>query len=121
LKVTIDSTEPLADALRVIGALYNVTLSASTNHTGANNQPQTAPSPRRGAAAANRKRTQPATENKPTRRRPERATSKRTSAQASSVSTSEIRSWAKANGHAVNSRGTLPASIRSAYADVHSR
>ncbi len=66
LKVTIDSTEPLGDALRVIGALYNVTLNAVDETT---------------------------------KRRSDNRKPKREGRSAPSVSTSEIRSWAQANGH----------------------
>lgn len=115
MKVTIDSTEPLADALRVIGALYNVTLTTSDTTTG-DKERETAPSPQR-PAGSNRK-PRPATKERSSRR-PETVTSKRAKRQVSSVSISEIRRWAKDNGHAVRSRGTLPASVRSAYADAH--
>ena len=118
MKVTIDSSEPLADALRVIGALYNVTLaqipdtpalrtpsedSRSTTRSGAT----TTGSSRRAGAA---KTTQRARAPKPTR-------SARQAAAA--VSTSEIRRWAMANGHTVSSRGTLPEAVRAAWAEAH--
>ena len=117
MKVTIDSSEPLADALRVIGALYDVTLaqipdtpalgtpsedSRSTTRSGAT----TTGSSRRAGAA---KTTQRARAPKPTR----------SARQAATVSTSEIRRWAVANGHAVSSRGTLPGAVRAAWAVAH--
>jgi hypothetical protein len=38
---------------------------------------------------------------------------------ATSGDVSKIRSWAKANGHAVSERGRIPASVRDAYNAAH--
>jgi hypothetical protein len=117
LKVTIDSSEPLADALRVIDALYNVTL-AQVDNMPALGTPSAGPrSSRRSGATTNgssrragtSKTTKGARAPKPTRSSP----------QAAAVSTSEIRRWALANGHTVSSRGTLPGAVRTAYAKAH--
>jgi hypothetical protein len=145
LKVTIDSTEPLSDALRVIGALYEVTLdvvdeTAAAQARGAvrgvdGSSPAadgsapaadgsapaadgSAPAAD-GSAPAMRKVSRKPTETTP-RRRSQRATARRKTGGEAPVSVSEIRSWAQANGHLVKSRGTLPAFVRAAYADAHS-
>ena len=119
MKVTLDSNEPLADAMRVIGALYNVTLAqvAATDDTttaGAGAGAGAAKDqPRRAATAkpSRRSRAKTAKVSSPSRS----GRSRRTEA----VSSSDVRAWAVANGHAVSNRGTLPAAIRSAYAEAH--
>ncbi|MDP9394368.1 MAG: Lsr2 family protein [Actinomycetota bacterium] len=40
--------------------------------------------------------------------------------QSSGGRTSEIREWARANGHKVNERGRIPASVMEAYEQAHS-
>ena len=121
MKVTLDSNEPLADAMRVIGALYNVTLAQvaaatadDTTTAGAGAGAGAAKDqPRRAATAkpSRRSRAKTAKVSSPSRS----GRSRRTEA----VSSSDVRAWAVANGHAVSNRGTLPAAIRSAYAEAH--
>jgi hypothetical protein len=110
LKVTIDSTEPLGDALRVIGALYKVSLNV-VDDAGAV-IPQAA-----DANASSSRRTSSAR----SRRRGQNTRAGRENRNVGSVSVAEIRRWALENGHRVSIRGTLPASIKAAYADAHSR
>ena len=38
---------------------------------------------------------------------------------AAEVSTSELRAWARENGHAVSSRGRIPDTVRAAYDEAH--
>ncbi|WP_270889025.1 Lsr2 family DNA-binding protein [Pedococcus sp. 5OH_020] len=147
MKVTIDSTEPLSDALRVIGALYEVTLdvvdeTAAAQARGADGPAPapdgsapapdgsapapdgSAPAPQgsapaaEGSAPAMRKVSRKPTATTP-RQRSQRPTARRKTGADAPVSVSEIRSWAQANGHLVKSRGTLPAFVRAAYADAH--
>jgi hypothetical protein len=116
LKVTIHSTEPLDDALRVIGALYNVTLNA-VDETTPSQEPGVARGSQRSALSngnSSRRSTSTTSRRGSHNRKP-----KREGRSAPSVSTSEIRSWAQANRHAVSSHGTLPASIKAAYAVAH--
>ncbi len=87
MKVTLDSTESLQDALRVVGALYGVRLVVADDDS---DQPVARESAQR-----------------PTRR------SRRSSAAAT---TAELRAWARANNVDVNERGPVPASVRDAYA-----
>src|SRR5687768_13720212 len=99
MKVTIDSAEPLADALRVVGALYNVTLAevdetsvlgtpAASERTSRRSAPTTDGSSRRTAT-------------KKSTRRPAAPAPTRSSRKAATVRTSDIRKWAQASGHAV--------------------
>ncbi len=111
LKVTIDSTEPLADAIRVIGALYNVNLAqvAAADDTTTAGAAQDQPL---GAATAKPSRNSRAkTTSAPTRTGRRRRTT--------AASSSDVRAWAAANGHTVSNRGTLPAAIKTAYAQAH--
>jgi hypothetical protein len=110
VKVTIDSSEPLADALRVVGALYNVNL-ARVDEPPAIVGSKASTAPRRSNAKGNA--SGPKTAKKTA---PRSAAGQRKPTAASS---SEIRQWASANGHAVSSRGTLPASVKAAYAAAH--
>jgi len=112
LKVTIDSTEPLADAIRVIGALYNVNLAqvpaddtTTTTADAAQDQPLDA------ATAKPSRNSRAKTTSAPTRTSRRRRTT--------AANSSDVRAWAVANGHAVSNRGTLPAAIKTAYAQAH--
>jgi hypothetical protein len=114
MKVTIDSAEPLADALRVVGALYNVTL-AEVTQPGLSEDSASTSGP---SAKANGKPSRRAAASKPggraAARKPRGSATKSTSA-----STSDIRAWALASGHKVSDRGSLPAAVKSAYAEAH--
>ena len=113
LKVTIDSTEPLADAIRVIGALYNVDLAqvADTDETTT-------------MAAAQDQSAGPGTAKPSRRRRPKTSPVSSPSGSGrgrpkSTADSREVRAWAVANGHSVSDRGTLPAAVKAAYAKAH--
>lgn len=90
MKVTLDSAESLQDALRVVGALYDVQLVVSD---------ATDDTPRRSSS--------PAVATK--------ATGRRSRKPAPAVTTSELRAWARSTGLDVNERGPVPASVREAY------
>jgi Lsr2 len=110
LKVTIDSSEPLTDTLRVVGALYNVTLEVAGDAESVTSPSDTAgkasspavAKPRTGRARAPRKST--------TGRRARSGASK-----AGSASTSTVRAWARENGYAIADRGRVPAEVVAAY------
>jgi len=120
VKLTIDSSEPLEDAMRVLGALYGVTLVVSSDqHDASKPDTTTADKPSNGKKTAKRK---PAAARKPrpaasTKTGP--ASSKRTTSQRSagsgSASNAEVRSWARQHGFTVSDRGRLPASVVAAY------
>jgi hypothetical protein len=116
LKLTIDSSEPLEDAMRVVGALYGVTLVLSTD-----DQDASTPARKPASKATTSKRT--------ARRKPSAAkatgqvaaaaaaqTKKETArVSAGSSSNADIRSWARENGLTVSDRGRVPASVVTAY------
>ena len=126
MKITLDSNEPLADALRVVGAMYNVDLSVSLGQrTRAKSVTNTAT----GKAApkrANAQKVQSASNKSPTAaarpakktKGPKRQPVDRTNG---SPGNAEIRSWAKKNGLKVKDRGRLPTSIIAAYRSTNSK
>lgn len=122
MKVTIDSSEPLSDALRVIGALYNVALSraddstAVSAHDGNPSAVRGSTSPGRKTLPSDRRRSLSA----PTRKsKPAAATAARRGSTVIADDAGTIRAWAQANGHTVKDRGPLPGSVRAAYATAH--
>jgi hypothetical protein len=117
LKVTIDSTEPLADALRVVGALYNVTVTQVDEAPALGTPTGSARTSRRARAASNGSSRRTAT--RKATGRSEAPTAKRSSLKAAAASTSDIRKWALTHGHAVSSQGPLPAAVKIAYAEAH--
>jgi nucleoid-associated protein Lsr2 len=117
MKVTIDSTEPLADALRVIGALYNVTLAEVDQTAAPSTQASSEASSRRSGAATNGSSRGAAT--KKSTRRTGAPKSTRSSGTSTAASSADIRKWALDHGYAVSSRGTLPAEVKAAYAAAH--
>jgi len=103
VKVTIDSNELLSDALRVLGAMYDVTVVVAE-------QGKSSPtSPAKGGS------TTPASPKVGVRR----ARKKLAAQPATSVDNVEVRSWALENGITVNNRGRLPARVVAAYRDAH--
>jgi hypothetical protein len=113
LKLTIDSAEALEDTLRVVGALYNVTLEVSANPaggTGSSTSSSATPlastatsrAPRKARTAQNRKR--------PTSRRARSTANGR-----GRVDTAIVRAWARDNGYEIADRGRVPATVLTAY------
>jgi hypothetical protein len=112
LKVTIDSTEPLADVLRVIGAVYGVNLVVADNRTDESAAtPQRTTTPRKRTPGGKNARTGADSSNAG-KRRPPRARAGRS---ADAPSNAEVRSWARANGFTVSGRGRVPASVMTAF------
>lgn len=102
MKVTIDSNEPLSAALRVLGAMFDVTVVAAEDAMSA----PTPPAKGGPALASQSVRV--------------RRARKRVAAQpATSVSNVEVRSWALENGMTVSNRGRLPTRVVAAYWDAH--
>jgi hypothetical protein len=122
MKVTIDSSEPLEHAVRVLGAMYDVTLSVATepsspaatskpaNKAGTTRVPKRARAAKSTAAAVSTKR--------PLRGSKTTAKTAKTAA-AQGVSSSELRSWARSNGYEVGSYGRVPAAVATAYREAH--
>lgn len=90
MQITIDSAEPLDRVLPVISALYGVELSV--------------PAAQPVEAAPARRTRSPRAKQAAVRR------SKRTE-----VKTSEVREWARSNGHQVSDRGRIAAELVEAY------
>lgn len=115
MKVTIDSSEPLGDALRVVGALYDVELVVSADES------PPADLPSEDAPAATRPRTRTSTRASTTAP-PRRAGGRKRSAGAkpkAPVSNPELRSWARQNGFPVRDRGRVAGTVISAYRAAH--
>jgi hypothetical protein len=111
LKLTLDSTEPLQDAMRVLGALYGVTLIVSSDEQDAR---EPAKSRSRRSPARKARTDAPAAE-------ANAGKSKRKAALRLPVppSNAEVRSWARHNGFTVSDRGRLPTSVMTAYRNAH--
>lgn len=123
MKITLDSSEPLEDAVRVIGSLYGVTLVVS------NGEPETTKPVQTQVSKPAKRKTK--------RTRPTAATKVRTrvvaaeadagesneqttpSQSVASPSNAEVRSWARQNGLKVSDRGRVPASVLAAYRSAH--
>ncbi|RNM13156.1 Lsr2 family DNA-binding protein [Nocardioides pocheonensis] len=116
MKVTIDSSESLESAIRVLSAMYDVTLTVATETP--TPAPESAPT-KKASSARNAKRSGSvkAAPVAVTAKRPARAS--RTTA--ANVSASELRSWARANGYDVSNHGRLPASLATAYREAHKK
>jgi hypothetical protein len=119
LKLTLDSSEPLEHAMRVLGALYGVTLVPSPDEEDASK-----PARENGSKPASSKTTAKRKSSAPRQARPvapatdaDAAQSKQETAprSAGSPSNAEVRSWARQNGFTVSDRGRVPASVLTAY------
>ena len=102
VKVTIDSNEPLTGALRVLGAVYDVTVVVAEDGMSARKPPV------KGSAT-------PSSPKASVRR----ARKKLAAQPAASVSNVDVRSWAQENGMTVSNRGRLPARVVAAYREAH--
>lgn len=90
--------------MRVLGALYGVTLVVSSNN----------PNPNPNKAARKRTTTlSRKTASKPASRK--KTVKKTTPRPTGSPSNAELRAWARQNGFTVSDRGRLPASVVTAY------
>jgi Lsr2 len=114
LKVTIDSNDPLPEALRVLGAMYNVSLvvDSTTSRSSDIVRPTNGEAPSRPTAeeaarngrASSGKRAAPA---RGARR------------SAGNGTAPELRSWARAQGYQVGKRGRMSAAVLAAYREAH--
>jgi Lsr2 len=100
--ITIDSNESLADALRVLGAMYDVTVIVAEN--GTSTPTSTAASgPPSGSRQA----------------RVRKSSKKLAAGPQVGANNVDVRTWALENGMTVSNRGRLPARIVAAYRDAH--
>jgi hypothetical protein len=112
VKVTIDSSEPLENAVRVLGAMYDVTLVLSPTGSG---KAQESRSKADRAASAKPPRRAMTSRTTPKRKPSTRQKSRSDQGSAAVVSNAEVRSWAREHGYMVAERGRLPAEVVQAY------
>ena len=103
VRVTIDSTEALDDVLRVVGALYGVQLAVAEGDS----PPVRLPAPR-GERSASKKPQAARGSGRPPGR-----------IKAPVVSSADVRTWARSQGHDVSDRGRIRAEILQAYQAAH--
>lgn len=102
MQVTIDSSDPLEHALRVLSSLYGVELTVAVSSDAA---PAAAPSPRRTVKRAAKKS---AAASGRRSRRSSATRSQRTDLAA-------VRSWARDNGYQVSDRGRVSNAVLAEY------
>ena len=120
LKLTIDSSETLEDTLRVVGALYNVTLEVPANGAKARRSAKntgTSGSSRPARAAGARAQRRPV-DRQPSNRGRGRQARAGTRAHGP-VNAAAVRSWAREHGYTVADRGRMPAEVLTAYQNTH--
>lgn len=114
MKLSIDSSDSLDDALRAVGALFGVTLQVADTTGAASGGPAETPTaPARKTAsrtAAGRGRGRSTGTGR-------RSAGRRGRAPAAT----DVRQWARDNGMTVNSRGRIPASVLAAYRESSGR
>jgi len=100
--------------MRVLGALYGVTLVVSSDEQDAS-RPATKRTTRRRPSPAKEARTGvPTADAEAGKSKPETALRS-----AGSPSNAEVRSWARQSGLRVSDRGRVPASVMTAYRNAH--
>ena len=106
MKLTIDSGEPLADVLQVIGSMYGITLTTADGSAApaAGERPSKRFTPAKSSTSTSTS----------TKRRKQTET-----AQVGSVDPKLVRQWAWENGYEISTRGSLPAAVRDAYLAAH--
>jgi Lsr2 len=128
LKLTLDSSEPLEDAMRVVGALYGVTLNVSAAEAGeapseariTSAQRTSEPAGTKAAIDGSPSAIKGARTRAPGRKTRARKATASATAQSSSPNNAEVRSWARQSGLTINDRGRIPASVLTAYRDSQS-
>lgn len=108
MKISIDSSEPLQDVLRVIGAAYDVTLAVTEGNGTA---------PHAKASTRSRSDSPRGSHSRKNPRRPSTGRRRSTDGRAT-VTNAELRSWARQNGYAVSDRGRVPAAVVAAHREA---
>lgn len=103
MQITVDSSDSLQDALRVVGSLYGVELAVATN-----DDKPSEPVAQNGTGS--RRRSGGRTTSESPRRR-----SRRASAGAEKTDLAAVRAWAREHGHQVSDRGRVPNAVLEAY------
>jgi hypothetical protein len=110
LRISFDSTEPLEDVIRVVGAAYHVTLTVlTTNEVGTTSPDAITPKGAGGNRAATAKDARAKSDGRG-----------RSTQQVARVSNEVLRSWARENGHTVSDRGRIPKAVVAAHRDAQS-
>lgn len=126
MKITLDSTEPLEDAIRVLGAMYGVQLMVSTDQngvrrtetdSGSESIPADKAAQRQGRSRS-RGRRPAAGGGAP---RSAKAEARSVASPAGRPSNAQVRTWARENGMAVSDRGRLAGSVIAAYRTANSK
>jgi hypothetical protein len=114
VKLTVDSNEPLEDAIRVVGSLYGVTLvvSKDTLEAGESTRRSSTKPSKRSSSTKPRRRAGVAQASS-------RKSRTRAAGSPGAPSTADVRSWARQAGLSVSDRGRVPASVMAAYLDTH--
>jgi hypothetical protein len=117
VKITLDSAEPLEDAIRVLGAMYGVRLVVSSSQD-ATRPVEDVASKRSASQVQNRKHSG----SKNARSAAAKAAAGSRGSKRRSVSgaggrpsNAVVRAWARENGLAVSDRGRVPGSVVAAY------
>lgn len=106
MQVTIDSSDPLEHALRVLSSLYGVELAVAVSSDAAPAaQATTRPTTRRTVKRAAKKSAGPST------RRSSRSSTKRSER----TDLAAVRSWARDNGYQVSDRGRVSNAVLAEY------
>ena len=120
MQLLIDADDNLDDVLLVLGQIFGRELQVAG--PGGPSPEAPARSGKRAPATRGRAANQrgaarggSATKRTAASRGKKATASATTSAASTSFDTSPVRAWARANGHAVNARGRLPASVLKAY------
>jgi len=122
VKLTVDSSEPLEDAMRVLGALYGVQLVvASLGQDVPGNEPAASKPAEKSRTVAKKRPATRKTRPAPARDAvaPKQRAPRRVSGSAGSPSAADVRSWARESGMTVSDRGRVPASVITAYRNAH--
>jgi Lsr2 len=125
LKVTIDSNDPLPEALRVLGAMYNVTLvvDSTISTPSTTSMAPDAVRPTNGEKSSRRTAKKAARNGRvPSGSTPKagRAAAARGARRSAGNGTApEPRSWARAQGYEVGKRGRMSNAVLAAYREAH--
>lgn len=115
MKLTVDSSEPLEDALRVVGAMYGVTIVVSENGQGKRESPRQRTTRSKKGPVSTKGRSRAAVADKA----PPRSHKARTASPVAKPTNADVRAWARQAGLSISERGRVPGSVMAAYRDAH--
>ncbi len=115
MKLTVDSSEPLEDALRVVGALYGVTIVVSENGQTTSESPRRRATRSKKGPVGAKGRTRSAAADKAL----PRSRNARTASPVAKPTNADVRAWARQTGLSISERGRVPGSVMAAYRDAH--